>query len=46
MRVEKNVFKIGHAGYQKEQNFVLSLKMRRSLEFGKREKNFTEKLNF
>jgi hypothetical protein len=44
--VEKNFFEIGRAGYQKKRNFALFSKMCRSLEFGKREKNFTEKLNF
>ncbi len=39
IRVEKNFFKIGRAGYQKKRNFALILKMCRSLEFGKREKS-------
>jgi hypothetical protein len=44
--LEKNFFEIGRAGYQKKWNFALISKMCRSLEFGKREKIFTEKLNF
>jgi hypothetical protein len=49
IRVEKNFFEIGCAGYQKKRNFALISKMCRSLEFGKREKIFyrkTEKLFF
>jgi hypothetical protein len=47
MRVEKNFFKIGiKTGYQKKPNFALISKMCRSLEFGKRENFFSEKLNF
>jgi hypothetical protein len=42
----KNFFEIGHAGYQKKQNFALISKMRRSLEFGKREKKFYRKTEF
>jgi hypothetical protein len=44
MRVEKNVFEIGRIEYQKKQNFMLISEMCRSLEFGKREKTFTENL--
>jgi hypothetical protein len=43
IRVEKNFFKIGRAGYQKNRNFVLIPKMCRSLEFGKRDKLFYRK---
>jgi hypothetical protein len=46
IRVEKKFFKIGHTGYQKKRNFAIFSKMCRSLEFGKREKNVKEKLNF
>jgi hypothetical protein len=44
--LKKNFFKIGHAGYQKKRNFVLILKLCRSIEFGKREKNFDRKNEF
>jgi hypothetical protein len=40
---EKNLFQIGHAGYQKKQNSMLISKMCRSLVFGKREKQFYRK---
>jgi hypothetical protein len=43
--LKKKFFEIGHAGYQKQRNFALISKMWSSLEFGKREKLFTEKLN-
>jgi hypothetical protein len=46
IRVEKNFFKVGRAGYQKKRNFVLISKMWRSLEFGKREKMFNRKTEF
>jgi hypothetical protein len=46
IRVEKNFFEIGRAGYQKKRNFVLISKMGRSLEFGKREKNCYRKTEF
>jgi hypothetical protein len=45
-RVEKNFFKIGRAGYQKNRNFALIPKMCRSLEFGKRDKLFYRKTEF
>jgi hypothetical protein len=38
--LKKNFFEIGRAGYQKKRNFALISKMCRSLEFGRREKNF------
>jgi hypothetical protein len=41
--VEKNLFKIGHTGYQEKRNFALISKMCRSLVFGKREKNCLQK---
>jgi hypothetical protein len=44
--LKKNFFEIGREGYQKKRNFVLISKMCRSLDFCKREKKFTEKLNF
>jgi hypothetical protein len=43
IRVEKNFFEIGRAGYPKKRNFGLISKMCRSLEFGKREKFFYRK---
>jgi hypothetical protein len=43
IRIEKNFFEIGRAGYQKKRNFVLISKMWRSLEFGTREKFFLQK---
>jgi hypothetical protein len=46
IRVEKNFFEIGCAGYQKKRNFVLISKMGRNLEFGKREKIFYRKTEF
>jgi hypothetical protein len=44
--LKKNFFEIGRAGYQKKWNFALISKMCRSLEFGKREKNFFRKTEF
>jgi hypothetical protein len=45
-RVEKNIFEVGRTRYQKKLNFALISKMCRSLEFGKREKNFWDLENF
>jgi hypothetical protein len=44
--LKKNFFEIGRAGYHKKWNFGLISKMCRSLEFGKREKNFYRKTAF
>jgi hypothetical protein len=44
--LKKDFFEIGRAGYQKKLNFALISKMRRSLEFGKREKIFNTKTEF
>jgi hypothetical protein len=44
--LKKNFFEIRRTGYQKKWNFALISKMCRSLEFGKREKIFSEKLIF
>jgi hypothetical protein len=46
IRVEKNFFEIGRAGYQKKRNFALISKMCRSLKFGKRDKIFYRKTEF
>jgi hypothetical protein len=44
--LKKNFFEIGRAGYQEKRNFALISKMCRSLEFGKKEKNFCRKTKF
>jgi hypothetical protein len=44
--LNKNFLEIGHTGYPMKRNFALISKVCRSLEFGKRENFFTEKLNF
>ncbi len=46
IRVEKNFFEIGPAGYQKKRNFALISKMCRSLEFGKRVKFIYKQTEF
>ncbi len=45
-RWKKKFLQNGRTGYYKKRNFALISKMFRSLEFGKREKIFTEKLTF
>jgi hypothetical protein len=46
IRVEKNFFEIGRAGYQKKRNFSLISKIWRILEFGKGKKFFYRKTEF